>query len=32
MWPVMLVLGLAVFAFYATRSGQPIFGRVLRAD
>jgi hypothetical protein len=32
MWPVLLVLGLAVFGFYASRRGQPLFGRVLQAD
>ena len=32
MWPVLLVLGLAVFGFYASRSRQPMFGRVLQAD
>ena len=32
MWPVLLVLGLALFAFYASRQGQPLFGRLLRSD
>jgi hypothetical protein len=32
MWPVMLVLVLALFGFYASRSGQPLFGRWLQTD
>jgi len=32
MWPVLLVLALAVFGFYASRKGQPLFGRWLQSD
>ena len=32
MWPLLLVLGLAIFGFYSSRKGQPLFGRLLRAD
>jgi hypothetical protein len=29
-WSVTLVVGLTVFGFYASRKGQPLFGRLLR--
>ena len=32
MWSILLVLGLAVFGFYASRKGQPLFGRLVQAD
>jgi hypothetical protein len=32
MWAVLLVAGLAAFGFYASRGGQPLFGRVLHTD
>jgi hypothetical protein len=32
MWSLLLVLGLAVFGFYASRKGQPLFGRLVQAD
>jgi Protein kinase domain len=32
MWSVFLVVGLALFGYYASRRGQPLFGRLLHAD
>ncbi|HET7220456.1 MAG TPA: serine/threonine-protein kinase, partial [Vicinamibacterales bacterium] len=32
LWAVLLVVSLAAFGFYASRGGQPLFGRLLQAD
>ena len=32
LWTVLFVAGLAAFGFYASRHGQPLFGRLLDAD
>jgi tRNA A-37 threonylcarbamoyl transferase component Bud32 len=32
LWSVIFVVGLALFGFYASRQGQPLFGRLLQAD
>jgi hypothetical protein len=29
---MLIVLGLAVFGFYASRGGQPLFGRILQPE
>jgi hypothetical protein len=31
-WPVSLVVGLSAFGFYASRAGQPLFGRLLQTE
>jgi serine/threonine protein kinase len=31
-WAVLLVIGLTTFGFYASRAGQPLFGRLLTAE
>jgi hypothetical protein len=31
-WVMALVLGLAMFGFYASRGGQPLFGRLLQPE
>ncbi len=31
-WVILLVLGLTTFGFYASRGGQPLFGRLLQSD
>lgn len=32
LWSVLLVAALAAFGFYASRAGQPLFGRLLQTD
>ena len=32
LWAILLVAGLAAFGFYASRGGQPLFGRLLQSD
>ena len=32
LWPMLIVAGLAAFGVYASRGGQPLFGRPLRGD
>jgi protein kinase-like protein len=32
LWTVLLILGLTAFGFYAARTGQPLFGRVIHTD
>ena len=31
-WPMLIVAGLAAFGVYASRGGQPLFGRPLRGE
>jgi hypothetical protein len=31
-WGISVVLGLTLFGFYASRGGQPLFGRLLQTD
>ena len=32
MWSILLVVSLALFGFYASRKGQPLFGRLLQSE
>jgi hypothetical protein len=32
LWSLLLVVGLAVFGFYASRGGQPLLGRLAEGD
>jgi hypothetical protein len=32
LWAIAIVAGLAAFGFYASRGGQPLFGRLLASD
>ena len=32
LWTILLLLGLTMFGFYASRAGQPLFGRLVNTD